>query len=176
MLKRFFLILFMLMLAAAPAAQAADTGTLLFADGEKSLILSEADLARYAALAAQISENAPADVLSAQLTLEQRAQMTGQLSEAERAVATLWGLPGEGDISQEQALLTAYGVLEKELHLSEEELAALFPVFTFEVTDPAAPLWSVKWIPMGSGEMHYTVKLYAGSGCIAQIRMSVAVG
>lgn len=176
MLKRFFLILLMLLLAAAPAAQAADTGTLCFADGEKGLTLSEADLAHYAALAAQTFENAPEDLLSAQLTLEQRARMTGQLSEAERAIATLWGLPGEGDISQEQALLTAYGVLEKELHLSEEELAALFPVITFEVTDPATPLWSVKWLPLGAGEKHYTVKLYAGSGSIAQIRTAVAVG
>ena len=49
------------------------------------------------------------------------------------------------------------------------------PVITFEVTDPDAPLWCISFLPPQGGVIR-TVKLYAESGCAAELTVTEAVG
>ncbi len=83
---------------------------------------------------------------TSQLTLEQRAEQTQLLTAEEKAYSVLWGLPKTDDISQEKALFTAYAVLHDKFLLSDSELTFLFPVFTFEATNPDATLWCIKFL------------------------------
>lgn len=178
MIRRTFLLLttlllFVLHCLAVPAT--ASSVSLSWPDGQKAITLTPETAAHYRKLAAQAFANAPEEVRAAQLSLEERAAFTLQLSDEERSFTTLWGLPAPEHITQEHALLTACAVLQAELQLSDEQLVQLFPVSTFEVTDPDTPLWCISFLPTQGGVIR-TVKLYAESGCAAELTVTGAVG
>lgn len=177
MLKRVFIMIMVLMLAIVNAAYAVEGECYQYCDGEKIIILSAEDQEWYSQIAAQAYENAPEVLKTSQLTLEQRAQETQLLSEEERAYTTLWGLPQGDDISQETALYLSYAYLQEACQMEDKELASLFPVFTFEITDPEAPVWCIKFMPLDAEtQAVIVVKIYAGSGCLAELGIRETVG
>lgn len=177
MLKRVFMMIMVLTLLTVNAAYAVEGECRQYCDGEKIIILPAEDQEWYSQIAAQAYENAPEVLKTSQLTLEQRAQETQLLNEEERTYATLWGLPQGDDISQETALHLSYAYLQEEWQVEEAKLASLFPVFTFEVTDPAAPMWCIKFLPLDAEvQAVMVVKIYAGSGCLAELSIREMVG
>lgn len=177
MLKRVFIMIMVLMLAIVNAAYAVEGERHQYCDGEKIIILSAEDQEWYSQIAAQAYENAPEVLKTSQLTLEQRAQETQLLSEEEKTYTTLWGLPQCDDISQETALYLSYAYLQEERQMEDKELTSLFPVFTFEITDPEAPVWCIKFLPLDAeAQTVIVVKIYAGSGCLAELSIREMVG
>lgn len=177
MLKRVFMMIMVLTLLTVNAAYAVEGECRQYCDGEKIIILSAEDQERYSQIAVQAYENAPEVLKTSQLTLEQRAQETQLLSEEEKTYATLWGLPQGDDISQETALYLSYAYLQESCQMEEAELVSLFPVFTFEITDPEAPVWCIKFMPLDAeAQTVIVVKIYAGSGCLAELGTRETVG
>lgn len=175
MLKRVFMMIMVLTLLTVNAAYAVEGECRQYCDGEKIIILSAEDQERYSQIAVQAYENAPEVLKTSQLTLEQRAQETQLLNEEERTYATLWGLP-QGD-AQETALHLSYAYLQEAWQMEEAELVSLFPVFTFEITDPEAPVWCIKFLPLDAeAQTVIVVKIYAGSGCLAELGIRETVG
>lgn len=146
-------------------------------DGEKKYSISDEVLERYNLISIEAIEKASDVLKSSQLTLEQRAQQTKLLTDEERMYSTLWGIPRTEDITQTEALHISYAALQDIFLLDESELVSLFPVFTFEVTDPKAFLWCIKFIPSTRNEnIMYMVKLYSKTGCLAEISKGNSIG
>ena len=177
MKKRFFILLMVIVCSVGNLAFAEETRYGSYQDGEAAYLVSEEREKHYRLIAHSAIQNAPEEMRTSQLTLEQRAEETQLLTAEERAHSVLWGLPKTEDISQEEALFTAYAVLQDQFLLSDSELTFLFPIFTFEVTNPDATLWCIKFLHTGEEQsMIYIVKLYSGSGCLAEARVENTVG
>ena len=175
--KRTFLLILMILSLLSCPASASHSDSIQFKDGEKQYAVSEEAAIHFSEIAHTALQNAPEIVRNSQLTLEQRAEQTCLLTDEEREFATLWGIPQADDISLEQALYISYTALKDQLSLSDATLASLFPVFTFEVTNPDTPMWCLKFLSVNSGnQIVYMVKLYSKSGCLAEINMGNSVG
>lgn len=177
MKKRFFIILMLIVCYVESFAFAEKNNYGSYPDGVETYIVSEERENNYKLIAHSAIQNASEEMRTCQLTLEQRAEETQLLTAEERAYSVLWGLPKIDDISQEEALFTAYAVLQDKFLLSDSELTFLFPIFTFEVTNPDATLWCIKFLHTDAEQsVIYIVKLYSGSGCLAETRVENSVG
>ncbi len=58
------------------------------------------------------------------------------------------GLPTKLDLTQEEALFTAYAALETRFSLTEEVLSKLYPKFRLDIANPEQPIWLVEMGPI----------------------------
>ncbi|MBR5231082.1 MAG: PepSY domain-containing protein [Clostridia bacterium] len=99
-------------------------------------------------------------------SLEEKAMLDKLLviSGGTPAAAFRAGLPGEDDLTQEEAEQLARVYISKKYALSDTTLSALNAYFDFNVVDPVNPVWNVYFYYAGDDLESYTVYLNAKTG------------
>lgn len=83
------------------------------------------------------------------------------------------GIPTELDMTEEEALFTAYSCIEEKYDETEEVLIRFYPTHSFNVEDPANPIWIIHLSPFINGEFEiygsYIVHIEARTGVVVHI-------
>ena len=171
-------IILLLVYTAISSAIAVGEQAYAYQDGTYRIELTGEEYDTYASMYQTVLDTAPEILIITQYSLEDRVKQTENLTEDERAIYTIWGLPDDTDITQEDALYLAYAALKEVLLLSDNDLETMVPSFAFEVTDPDQAMWYIKFMPFDreNNNNRYRVKVYAQSGDIAEIAISDSVG
>ncbi len=120
----------------------------------------------YAQMASEVWRTADID----ELEKEKGRMFTWSLEDKHLYAPDMWGLPGEGHISQEEALAIAVKYMADTYGMTESELAKWQPYYRFDITED--PMWVIDFyteeIISSNSLTGYTLYIDAETGDIVQ--------